>query len=87
MRFVGFAILVKLLLAAPSLVVALPTALPIYFLLLWPPNAAGVFGRIVFAIISTVLQIVSICTLAAAASHTFAALTDRLASPPGAAPA
>jgi hypothetical protein len=58
-----------------------------YFLLMWPPREAGAFARVAFAIISTLLQILSISTLAAVASHMFRALADRLAIPPGSAPA
>ena len=58
-----------------------------YFLLMWPPREATAGGRIAFAIVSALLQIVSICTLAAVASHLFRALADRLAVPPGAASA
>lgn len=62
-------------------------SLLLYFALMWPLHVATTFDRVAFAVISTAVQILSICALAAVASHIFRALADRLAVPPGSAPA
>lgn len=65
--------------------VALPVlmvSLPLTFTLVAPARF-GEPGRLVFGIISPAIQILSICALAAAASHLFKAYASRLIDPRG----
>ena len=67
----------------PTIVVSVP----FYFLLMWPLGGVTTFAQVAFSVISTVIQLLSICTLAAAASHIFRTLAHHLATPPASAPA
>jgi hypothetical protein len=59
-------------------------SVPLYFMLLKPPGVTTT-GQIAFSVISTVIQVPTVCAFAAVASHIFRALADSLARPPGAA--
>ena len=57
-------------------------SLPLYWLLM-KPLGTTTSGQIVFAVISTVIQVPTVCAFAAVASHIFRALADDLARPLG----
>ena len=55
--------------------------LPLTWLLIVPPGVT-LGGQIVFAVLSAITQIPTICAFAAAASHIFRALADQLGRQP-----
>ncbi len=57
-------------------------SVPLYWVLIKQP-AATLGNKIVFAVLTTVIQIPTICAFAAAASHVFRTLADNLARPAG----
>jgi hypothetical protein len=66
-----------------TVIPVLAVSLPLYWLLMRPPTVTAT-TRLVFVVLSTMIQVPTICAFAAVASHLFRAFADRLARPAGA---
>jgi hypothetical protein len=66
-----------------TVIPVLVVSLPLYWLLMRQAVATPT-SRLVFVVLSTIVQVPTICAFAAVASHVFRALADRLARPAGA---